>query len=504
VIFDVLWLDGHSLTGLPLRERRARLEALELAGPSWQTPAQLEGTGAELLEATAKSGLEGLLAKRLDAPYEPGRRSGAWIKLKNHRRDEFVVVGWEPGEGRRAERIGALLVARHDASGELVFCGEVGTGFTDRTLEELAARLGPLRVDHSPLATPAGPRGAQWVEPLLVCEVEYTDVTPDGMLRHPSFKGLRDDKSAAVDVVAELPKDGREVEVDGRRIKVSNWSKVLWPKTGFTKGDLVAYYARVAPVLLPHLRERPLTLKRYPNGVEAQHFYEKQCPKHAPEWVARTEVRWSKPITFCLANDTATLVWLANLADIELHTSLAQAEDIRRPAMMVFDLDPGPPADLVQCCEVALVLRGLFDGVGLKSVAKTSGSKGMQIYVPLNVDDATYEMTKTFSKQVAELLEAQMPDLVVSRMTKSLRGGKVLVDWSQNDEHKTTVNVYSVRAKERPTVSTPVSWDEVRACLDAGDASMLTFDTEQVLARVDELGDLFSDAVTVHQRLPAL
>jgi bifunctional non-homologous end joining protein LigD len=324
------------------------------------------------------------------------------------------------------------------------------------------------------------------------------------MLRHPSFKGLREDKSAPVDIVAELPKDGREVEVDGRRIKVSNWSKVLWPKTGFTKGDLVAYYARVAPVLLPHLRERPLTLKRYPNGVDAQHFYEKQCPKHAPEWVAKTEVRWSKPITFCVANDVATLVWLANLADIELHTSLARAADIRRPAMMVFDLDPGPPADIVQCCEVALVLRGLFEGVGLKSLAKTSGSKGMQIYVPLNVDDATYDMTKTFSKQVAELLEAQMPDLVVSRMTKSLRGGKVLVDWSQNDEHKTTVNVYSVRAKERPTVSAPVSWDEVRACLDAGDAGMLSFDTEQVLARVDELGDLFSEAETLHQRLPAL
>src|SRR4051794_1701617 len=504
VIFDLLWLDGHSLVELPLGERREKLEALELVGPSWQPPPQLQGTGEELLAATAASGLEGLLAKRRDPSYEPGRRSGAWIKLKNVRRDEFVIVGWEPGEGRRAERIGALLVARHDEGGELVYCGEVGTGFTDRTLTELGERLGPLRIDRSPLAKAGGPKGAQWVEPLLVAEVEFTDFTPDGMLRHPSFKGLREDKSAPVDVVAELPKDGREVEVDGKRIKVSNWSKVLWPQTGFTKGDLVAYYARIAPFLLPHLRERPLTLKRYPNGVDGQHFYEKQCPKHAPEWVAKTEVRWSKPITFCVANDTATLVWLANLADIELHTSLAHAEDIRRPTMMVFDLDPGPPADIVQCCEVALVLHGLFEGVGLQSVAKTSGSKGMQVYVPLNTGDATYEATKTFSRQVAELLEAQMPELVVSRMTKSLRGGKVLVDWSQNDEHKTTVNVYSVRAKERPTVSTPISWDEVRACLDAGDASLLTFDTEQVLARIDEVGDLFSDAVTLHQRLPAL
>jgi bifunctional non-homologous end joining protein LigD len=172
--------------------------------------------------------------------------------------------------------------------------------------------------------------------------------------------------------------------------------------------------------------------------------------------------------------------------------------------MMVFDLDPGPPADIVQCCEVALVLQGLFEGVGLQSVAKTSGSKGLQVYVPLNVDDATYEQTKGFSRQVAELLETQMPDLVVSRMTKSLRAGKIFVDWSQNDEHKTTINVYSVRAKERPTVSTPVTWDEVRACREAGDASLLTFDTEQVLGRVDEYGDLFAPALAAHQRLPAL
>jgi bifunctional non-homologous end joining protein LigD len=505
VIFDLLWLDGHPLTDLPLSERRERLEALDLTGPNWQTPPQLQGSGEELLAATAASGLEGLVAKRLDSCYEAGRRSGAWTKIKNVRRDEFVVVGWEPGEGRRAERIGALLVARHDAqSGDLVYAGEVGTGFTERTLLDLAERLGPLRVDRSPFAAKVGPKGAQWVEPMLYAEVEYTEITSDGMLRHPSFKGLREDKSAPVDVVAELPKDAREVEVEGRRLKVSNWSKVLWPKTGFTKGDLVAYYARIAPVLLPHLRDRPLTLKRYPNGVEGQHFYEKQCPKHRPDWVATSDVRWSKPITFCLANDTATLVWLANLADIELHTSLALAGDIQRPTMMVFDLDPGPPADIVQCCEVALVLRGLFEGVGLTSVAKTSGSKGLQVYVPLNGDDVTYDHTKGFSRQVAELLEAQMPDLVVSRMTKSLRGGKVLVDWSQNDEHKTTVNVYSVRAKDRPTVSTPVSWDEVRACMEAGDASVLTFDTEQVLGRVEEQGDLFAEALALHQRLPAV
>jgi len=221
--------------------------------------------------------------------------------------------------------------------------------------------------------------------------------------------------------------------------------------------------------------------------------------------VRTADVRMSsKSITFCLVEDTATLVWLGNLADIELHTSLSRADAIGRPTMMVFDLDPGAPADLVQCCEVGLVLRGLFEGVGLTSLAKTSGSKGLQIYVPLNTPDASYEQTKGFSRAVAELLEGQMPELVVSRMTKSIRGGKVLVDWSQNDEKKTTANVYSVRARERPTVSTPVTWDEVQACLDAGDASVLSFETEQVLGRVEELGDLFAPVLQVQQRLPAL
>src|SRR4051812_21126318 len=504
-LFDVLWLDGHSLMERPYTERREALESLGLNGPNWQTPRRLEGTGEELLAATARQGLEGVIIKRLDACYESGRRTGAWVKVKNVTREEFVIVGWEPGEGRRAKRIGSLLVARHDPeTGDLVYAGEVGTGFTEETLIDVGRRLEPLRIDHSPLSTRHGPRNAIWVEPLLQAEIEYANVTKDGMLRHPSFKGLRLDKEAPVEVVAELPKDGREVVVDGHRLKLSNFSKVLWPKAGFTKGDLIAYYARVAPTLLPHLKGRMLTLKRYPNGVEAQHFYEKQCPKHRPEWVATAEVRWGKPIRFCVVENTATLVWLANLADIELHTSLARVPEVARPTMMVFDLDPGAPADIVQCCEVGLVVRGLFEGLGLQSLAKTSGSKGLQIYVPLNRDDVTYDDTKLFSKAVAELLEQQMPDLVVSRQTKSLRGGKILVDWSQNDEHKTTVNVYSVRAKDRPTVSTPVTWDEVRACHDAQDASLLAFDTEQVLGRIDELGDLFAPALTAQQKLPAL
>jgi bifunctional non-homologous end joining protein LigD len=341
-------------------------------------------------------------------------------------------------------------------------------------------------------------------------------------MRAPSFKGLRDDKparevireragggspalppgdpEALFDEVRRLPAGALEVLVEGRRLKLSNWDKVLFPRTGFTKGDLIAYYARIAPAVLPHLRDRPLTLKRYPNGVEEKYFYEKQAPSHRPEWVQTARVG---SIDYVLAQDRPTLVWLANLADIELHTSLALARSPELPAMMVFDLDPGEGAGILECCEVALVLHGLFEQLRLSTVVKTSGSKGMQVYVPL-APGASYEQTKPFSRRIAELLEQRLPKLVVSRMTKKLRAGKVLVDWSQNDEHKTTVTVYSVRARERPTVSTPVSWDEVQRCREEGGPELLSFETDEVLARVEERGDLFAPALAGGQELPSL
>jgi bifunctional non-homologous end joining protein LigD len=305
---------------------------------------------------------------------------------------------------------------------------------------------------------------------------------------------------ALFDEVELLPEGALAVLTEGRRLKLSNWDKVLFPETGFTKGDLIAYYARIAPAVLPHLRDRPLTLKRYPNGVREDYFYEKQSPSHRPEWVATARIG---SIDYTLAQDRPTLVWLANLADIELHTSLSLASVPDQPTMLVFDLDPGEPAGLVECCEVALVLRGLFGQLGLESVVKTSGSKGLQVYLPLNTP-VTYEQTKPFARRVAELLEQRMPELVVSRMTKRLRPGKVLVDWSQNDIHKTTVNVYSVRARERPTVSTPVSWEEVSSALKSADAELLTFETDQALARFEQQGDLFAPLLSVKQELPAL
>ncbi len=294
-----------------------------------------------------------------------------------------------------------------------------------------------------------------------------------------------------------------ELDVAGRRLRLSNLEKLFYPKVGFTKGQIIDYYIRISPALLPHLESRPLTLKRYPNGVEADYFYEKQCPSHRPGWVNTARV-WSEgnraDINFCLVNDLPTLVWVANLADIELHTSLSRYPQIHSPTMLVFDLDPGPPADIVQCCEVGIWLREILDKFGLNCFPKTSGSKGLQIYVPLNTP-TDYEITKDFSKNIAESLERAHPELVVSRMAKALRSGKVFVDWSQNDDHKTTICVYSLRAKETPTVSTPVTWKEVQAALAQRNGHKLTFQSEDVLQRAEKMGDLFAPVLKLKQHL---
>jgi len=296
----------------------------------------------------------------------------------------------------------------------------------------------------------------------------------------------------------------QEVVIDGKRLKLTNLTKVLYPKAGFTKAQVIDYYLRIAPALLPHLRDRPLTLKRYPDGVEGEYFYEKNCPAHRPPWV-KTAPIWSdqnrRVMHFCLVQDVATLAWAVNLADLEMHVPLHRAPDADRPDSVVFDLDPGAPADLVTCCEVALILHDLFARLRLQSFAKTSGSKGLQLYIPLN-SGATYRETKPFSRAVAEALAARRPELVVSNMKKSLRAGKVLLDWSQNDPHKTTVCVYSLRARERPTVSMPVTWPEVRRCLRARDPSLLSFEADAALRRVEKRGDLFAQVLGLKQQLP--
>jgi len=296
------------------------------------------------------------------------------------------------------------------------------------------------------------------------------------------------------------------ITVGNRKLKLTNLDKVLYPKAGFTKGDVIEYYRAVAPALLPHLKDRPLTMKRYPNGVDEEFFYQKEAPQHRPPWVKTVPI-WSRgnkrDINFLLVNNLSTLIWIANLADLELHTSLSKASAPQRPTMMVFDLDPGAPATIVECCEVGLMLRDLAGDAGLETFAKTSGSKGLQVYVPLNTA-VTYDDTKPFAHTVARLLEERRPELVVSNMRKDLREGKVLVDWSQNDDMKTTICVYSLRARERPTVSTPVTWREVERAASSRDGSSLVFEWRDTLERIDRMGELFEPVLRLRQRLPKL
>ncbi|MHB1923368.1 MAG: non-homologous end-joining DNA ligase [Acidimicrobiales bacterium] len=293
----------------------------------------------------------------------------------------------------------------------------------------------------------------------------------------------------------------QEVEIEGRRLGLSNLDKVLYP-SGFTKAAVIDYYVRVGPILLTHLSGRPLTLKRYPNGSAGPFFYEKNCPSHRPDWVQTIEVpsrrKSEKTINYCTADDLATLVWLANLAALELHPLLARGAELDQPTAVVFDLDPGPPAAMTECARVALEIRELLGPMGMQAFPKTSGSKGLQLYVPLNTP-TTYEATKAFAHRVAVNLEKKLLGLVVEKMDKARRQGKVLIDWSQNHPTKTTVGAYSLRAMDRPTVSTPVSWDEVELAAGGG---QLSFEAADVIARVGELGDLFAPVADLKQVLP--
>ncbi len=303
-----------------------------------------------------------------------------------------------------------------------------------------------------------------------------------------------------------MPRQETIVEVEGRRLSLSNLDRALYPEAGFTKRQVIDYYVRVAPFLLPHLACRPLTMKRFPSGVTGMYFYEKNCPRHRPEWVETAPI-WSEGnhrwMDYCVAQNLSTLVWVANLAALELHTSLSCASAIQHPSFIIFDLDPGEPANMVECCKVALWVREAFARLKLRSFAKTSGSKGVQVYVPLN-SGATYDETKPFAHELAREIERKHPELVVSDMKKELRGGKVLVDWSQNDGHKTTICAYSLRARPQPTVSTPVSWAEITRCIESGNTAALEFTAPQVLERVERLGDLFAPVLSLYQQLPAV
>lgn len=524
-LFDLLELDGRSLLQLPLAERRDRLRELVVPGHPVVRLSEAFDDGEALLAAAAAQGLEGIVAKRADSTYTPGRRARTWLKVKARGRQELVVCGWTEGQGRRAGTLGALVLgvwedesAGSGAPPGLRWAGNVGTGFDDATIQAVLARLRPLERPDPPFAGGAAPRMARvrkadvhWVEPRLLAEVEFAEWTHEGRLRAPSFLGLRDDKPAR-EVRRERPLDAPAATPapvtasPPRDLRLTNLDKVFWPGEGITKGDLVAYYRDVAPVLVPHLRDRPFTMKRYPDGRQAPFFFQKDAPKHMPPWIPtarvtvhqRDRARTPREIDVPLVNDADALVWMANAGCIDMNAWYSRVDKPDRPDFVLFDLDPSDDVGFDEAVQVALIVREALAALGLECWAKTSGSEGMHVLVPLERRH-TYDETRAFSELVARAVASAQPGLATTEWSKAKRRG-VLIDANQNGRGKTIASVYSVRPKEGAPVSTPLAWDEVAPGLDPA-----RFTMDEVLARVRRHGDLFEPVLRVKQRLgPAL
>lgn len=502
VLFDLLEVESSSLVDEPLSERRARLEALVRAG-SRVLVSPLFEDGDALLEASREQELEGVIAKRLDSSYRPGKRSSEWRKVKLRRAQEVVVAGYTRGRGKRAGRFGALVVGVQEEGG-LRWAGNVGTGLSDRESERLLALLRPLERDSSPFSEAprmrqARPSEVVWVEPSLVVEVEYAEWTRDGRLRSPSYLRLREDK-APVDVRREREPVPATVSRGRRSLRLSNLDKPFWPEEGITKGDLLAYYRDVAPVLVPHLRGRPFTMKRYPDGWQGKHFFQKQSPSHMPEWIRRapfpasTREGEKRVVDYALVNDDLALLWMVNMGCIDLHTWTSRADRPERPDWVVFDLDPSEGVGFDAVVEVALLVKEALGLLELESYPKTSGSRGIHVFVPVARRHAHAD-ARRFAAVVASALARAHPGLVTTEWAKDRRRG-VLVDANQNGPGKTNASVYSVRPRGGAPVSAPLRWDEVTPSLDPG-----AFTMDVVLDRVARHGDLFSGALSGRQSL---
>jgi bifunctional non-homologous end joining protein LigD len=503
VVFDLLDLDSEPLIDLPLRERRKRLEKLveQSVGSVVVSPRFTDGEG--LLAAAKEQGLEGVVAKRVDSQYQPGRRSTDWHKLKIRRDQEVVIVGYTKGQGRRARGFGALVVAVHEAGG-LRWAGNVGTGFDDAEIQRLLKLMKPLERPDSPLAvTPRMPRvrssDIAWVEPKLVAQVEFAEWTREGRLRAPAYLGLRDDKPAS-DVRKEREPVPNVIKKGRRELRLSNLDKLFWPDEGITKGDLIAYYRDVAEVLVPHLRARPFTMKRYPDGWQGKNFFQKQAPSHMPSWIKRapfpasTREGEKKIIEYALVDDELALLWMVNMGCIDMHAWSSRVDKPERPDWVMFDLDPAEGATFDDVIEVARLVKDTLDLLELESYPKTSGSRGIHVLVPI-ARRHTFGDARDFASIVAGALARAHPGLVTTEWARKKRKG-VLVDANQNRQGATNASVYSVRPRAGAPVSTPLRWEELVPGLD-----FTAFTMDAVLDRVAREGDLYAGVLEGKQSL---
>jgi bifunctional non-homologous end joining protein LigD len=492
-VFDVLEVEGNSLVDRPLEERRRELARLLDRRNRTVLLSEAFDDGPGLRRAAEEQELEGIVAKKAGSRYEPGRRSRNWLKIKTHGRQEFVIAGYTRGKGRRSGTLGSLILAVNRGDG-LEYVGNVGTGFTEKEIAKLLGKLKPLERKTSPFGfIPKMPKVRRddvvWVEPKLVGEVEFAQWTHDGRLRAPSYKGLREDKEAD-EVRRELPVE-TEIRKGKRVLRLSNLDKVFFPENGLTKGDLLAYYRDVAPMLVPHLKSRPFTMKRYPDGRDGKFFFQKDAPKHMPEWIDRKafratsrESREKRMITYPLVNDELALLWMVNMGCIDMNVWYSRVDKPERPDFVLFDLDPSPDVGFPEVVQVALLVKEVLDALELEGLPKTSGSDGMHVLVPIQ-RRYTYADTRELAEIVAKTLERTHRGLVTTEWSKQKRRG-VLIDANQNGEGKTIASVYSVRPREGAPVSTPLSWDEVNEKLDPLDYTM-----DVVLSRIERHGDLF-------------
>jgi bifunctional non-homologous end joining protein LigD len=501
--FDLLELDGTTLVDEPLEERRERLRSLLDARTTTVSFSESFDDGDALFAVAAEQGLEGIVAKRSGSTYKQ-RRTRDWLKVKTENVQEFVVAGYTRGAGRRAGTFGSLVLAVNEGR-ELRYVGNVGTGFDDAEIRKLLALLKPLHRDTSPFAEPPKmPRvrksDVHWVEPQLVAQVRFGEWTHDGRLRHPAYLGIREDKGAA-EVTREEP-FADVIRRGKRELRLSNLDKPFWPDEQITKGDLLRYYQAVAPVLVPHLRGRPFTMRRYPDGAYGKAFFQKDAPSHMPDWIStyralvstRESTRAKKWVEFPVVGDELALLWMVNMGCIDMNTWYSRVDKPDRPDFVLFDLDPTPEVPWSQTIEVALILRDVLEALDLLSFPKTSGGKGFHVLVPVD-RRSTYADTREFAEVVAGAIARSHPKLATTEWSKARRRG-VLIDSNQNGEGKTIASAYSVRPRPNAPVSTPLSWDEVT---DKLNPSIYTMPV--VLERVRQRGDVYAGVLTTRQSL---
>ncbi len=501
-VFDLLELEGEPLLARPLDERRRLLESV--LDPTEKTVRLSEtfADGDALLKVAREQGLEGVVAKRRSSRYVPGARSRDWVKVKARLSDTFLVAGYVPGE-RARERFGSLVLAREE-DGRLQYAGNVGAGFSESTIDEVLAALQPLRRRDSPFdSVPDDPRLKRgkvvWVEPQLAVEVEYAEITHDGRVRAPAFKGFRDDLGP-VEAQAELEPEA-ELRRGRRVVRLSRLGYLWWPETGVRKGDLVQFYREIAPALLPHLRDRPFTLKRYLNGPNAPFEWVKDAPDAMPEWIPRCPLpaksRRGEVVEYPLVNDELALVWMVDYGCIDLHLWFSRCDRPSRPDYVLFDLDPAG-VGIADVVEAALLLRQALEALGLESFVRTSGGEGLHVQVPV-ARRYGYEQTRRFAEVVTDALVRMRKDLVTVERDLAKRRG-VFVDTKMNGEGMTIASVYSVRPRAGPPVATPLRWEELRPDLEPS-----AFTMRAVLDRVAAHGDLHEQLLKTPQRLePAL